>query len=139
MKRLYSPEVTYCLHLCGAFAGNALLGNYDELYKSIGKQIDCFSRMQLNVVGRKDKAGYVLKSPTESIKEIIIQSKDVESMQLYNSLKNKVKDKTNCVTLFDISGCKGIYKPISEEMFLFEDEYFGIAWELSQVQYSLVF
>ena len=52
MKRLYSPEVNYCLHLCGAFAGKALFGYYDELLSSLGKQIKCFSRMQLNVIGK---------------------------------------------------------------------------------------
>ena len=125
MKRLYDQSVNYSLHLCGAFAGKALVNDYTELKDSLGSQLNCFNRMQLNVVGRKVKDSYNVTSPSNNIKQIIIQTADVDSMDLFDFLISK--NMTNCVPLFDPSGGKGKYSEITEDMFIFDTDYFGIA------------
>jgi len=125
MKRLFDESVYYSLHLCGEFAGKALVGDFDNLHKSLGKHIACFKRMQLNVVGRKQKEKYLLAVPSENIKQIIIQTCDVDHMQMYDALS--LKSNVNCAPLFDISGGRGRYEPISENMFLCDVPYIGIA------------
>lgn len=125
MKRLFDTGVNYSLHLCGEFAGKALVGDFENLRKSLGKQVDCFTRMQLNIVGRKPKDKYVLAVPSDNIKQIIVQVCDVDHMQMFDMLS--ANSNFNCTPLFDVSGGRGKYEPISENMFLCEAPYIGIA------------
>ena len=130
MKRLFDSNVNYSLHLCGGFTTDALTGEFDELRKNLGKQLDCFTRMQLNLVGKRPKEKYSIHSVNQTIKQIIIQTRNVNSMQMFSHLTNhylRTKPEINCVPLFDLSGGRGIHTDISLDSFIFDENYFGIA------------
>lgn len=125
MKRLYEQGINFSLHLCGEFAGKALVSDFTDVYKNLGQSLLNFQRIQLNVVGKSAKQRYHLVSPTETLQAFIIQVSNVEKMEMLEHLEGN--SNIFCTPLFDVSGGRGKSVERSEEDFLFEQNYYGIA------------
>lgn len=127
MESLCDERINYSLHLCGRLARRALVNDYSELYASMGHTLDYFKRMQLNIGRIKPKPNYHISYPSNMITQIIIQTSDMANIELYEQLSKNI----NCAPLFDASGGRGLYTPVSQSIVTYDSKYIGFAGGIS--------
>jgi hypothetical protein len=104
-------ELNLSLHICGRATVDAMNGDWTKIDAHLFGNLDIFSRTQLNIGTRKSKPEYAQPSPDNSL-EVIIQQKDVNSLDVYNNTIKHFEDGRFSV-LLDASGGNGINTPIN--------------------------
>lgn len=129
IKDLYDQHVNYSLHLCGRFARKALINDYTEVHAELQNTLQYYSRLQINVSNMPVKPKYFTTIPHDNIKQLIVQTSTNKHMDLFNHLATT---SNNLAPLFDMSGGRGIYNPITAETFNFNAPYYGIAGGITE-------